>query len=308
MIPEPEPQPVLTPLTEAAIFLVLTVNDGAESGVREVLADVPGIGRSVGCREPDGALQAVVAIGSALWDRLGHPTRPPHLHPFKELRGPRHHAPATAGDLLLHVRARRMDLCFEFAAQVTARLEGRAQVVDEVHGFKYFDERDLLGFVDGTENPTGGHAYAAAIVGDEDPQFAGGSYVVIQKYLHDMMAWNALTVEEQEAVVGRTKLDDMELPDDEKADNAHITLNVIEDDDGNELKIVRDNMPFGQVGSGEFGTYFIGYSATPSITERMLTNMFIGDPPGTTDRILDFSTAVTGCLFFAPAQDWLDAL
>jgi putative iron-dependent peroxidase len=304
----PEPQPILTPLTEAAIFLVLTVDEGHEEAVREFLSDVPGIARSVGFREPDGDLKAVVGIGSHFWNRAFGMPRPKGLHPFRELFGPRHHAPSTAGDLLFHIRARRMDLCFEFAAKVGERIAGHAQVVDEVHGFKYFDERDLLGFVDGTENPTGRHAYAAAIVGEEDPEFAGGSYVVIQKYVHAMAAWNALTVEEQEAVIGRTKLDDMELPDDAKADNAHITLNVVEDDDGKELKIVRDNMPFGQVGSGEFGTYFIGYSATPSITERMLTNMFIGEPPGTTDRILDFSTAVTGCLFFAPSQDWLDAL
>lgn len=302
----PEPQPILTPLTEAAIFLVLTVRDGSEHQARELLSDVPGIGRSVGFREPDGELKAVVGIGSALWDRIMDGPRPPALHPFQALNGTRHHAPSTPGDLLFHIRARRMDLCFEFAAQVMRRLDGVADIVDEVHGFKYFDERDLLGFVDGTENPTGTSAHDAAIIADGE--FAGGSYVIIQKYLHDMAAWNALTVEQQEAVIGRTKLDDMELADDVKARDAHITLNVIEDDDGNELKIVRDNMPFGNLSDGEFGTYFIGYAADPAVTERMLHRMFLGDPPGTTDRILDFSTARTGCLFFVPSQDWLDAL
>jgi putative iron-dependent peroxidase len=198
-----------------------------------------------------------------------------------------------------------MDLCFEFAAQIMARLDGLAAVVDEVHGFKYFDERDLLGFVDGTENPTGRSAHAAAIIADET-EFAGGSYVIIQKYVHDMTGWNKLTVEEQERAIGRTKLSDIELPD--KATDAHTTLTVVEDEAGNELKIVRDNMPFGRLGDGEFGTYFIAYAADPAITERMLSRMFVGDPPGTTDRILDFSTAVTGCLFYAPSQDWLDAL
>ncbi len=302
----PEPQPVLTPLTQSAIFLVVTIRAGAEQQTKDVLADVPGIGRSVGFREPDGELKAVVGIGSELWDRIIDGPRPPALHPFRELHGPNHHAPSTPGDLLFHIRARRMDLCFEFAAQVMHRLHGAADVVDEVHGFKYFDERDLLGFVDGTENPTGSSAANAAII--SDGEFAGGSYVIIQKYLHDLDAWNALTVEEQERAIGRSKLDDMEQPDDVKAPDAHIALNVIEDDDGNELKIVRDNMPFGRVGDKEFGTYFIGYAADPAITERMLHNMFLGDPPGTTDRILDFSTAHTGCLFFVPSQDWLDAL
>lgn len=303
-----EPQPILTPLTEAAIFLVLTVRDGAEDATRELLADVPGIGRSVGFREPDGELRAVVGIGSAAWDRIVPGARPKHLHPFRKLTGPRHHAPSTPGDLLFHIRARRMDLCFEFAAQVMSRLDGLADVVDEVHGFKYFDERDLLGFVDGTENPDGESAHAAAIVGDEDPEFRGGSYVIIQKYLHDMDAWNALSVEQQERVIGRSKLTNMEQPDETKAPDAHIRLNVIADEHGNELKIVRDNMPFGHLGDAEFGTYFIGYAADPGVTERMLSNMFLGDPPGTTDRILEFSTARTGCLFFVPSRDWLDGL
>jgi putative iron-dependent peroxidase len=255
----PEPQPVLTPLTQSAIFLVVSVRQGGEAQIRELLADVPSIGRSVGFREPDGELKAVVGIGSDLWDRIVDGPRPPALHPFRELHGPKHHAPSTPGDLLFHIRARRMDLCFEFAAQVVKRLDGAADVVDEVHGFKYFDERDLLGFVDGTENPTGSYAANAAII--SDGEFAGGSFVIIQKYLHDLEAWNALTVEEQERAIGRTKLDDMELPDDAKAPDAHITLNVIEDDAGNELKIVRDNMPFGRLGDNEFGTYFIGYAS-----------------------------------------------
>jgi putative iron-dependent peroxidase len=199
-----------------------------------------------------------------------------------------------------------MDLCFELAGQLVQRLADSADVVDEVHGFKYFDERDLLGFVDGTENPTGAAASFAVAIGDEDPDFAGGSYVIVQKYLHDLAAWNALPVEAQEQVIGRTKLADIELPDDVKPINSHVALNTITDDDGEERQIVRDNMPFGRVGSGEFGTYFIGYGRTPDVTEQMLRNMFLGNPPGNYDRILDFSTAVTGVLFFVPPSDFLD--
>jgi putative iron-dependent peroxidase len=199
-----------------------------------------------------------------------------------------------------------MDLCFELAGQIMDRLRGKVGVVEEIHGFKYFDERDLLGFVDGTENPSGQAAFDAVTVGRADAAFAGGSYVVVQKYVHDLDAWNALPVEAQEKVVGRTKLADIELPDDLKPGNSHVALNVITDPDGRELKILRDNMPFGRVGLGEFGTYYIAYASTPRITERMLTNMFIGDPPGNYDRILDFSTAVTGTLFFVPSQDFLD--
>jgi putative iron-dependent peroxidase len=248
----------------------------------------------------------VVGIGSALWDRLFGEPRPRGLHVLPELRGARHTAPSTPGDLLFHIRADRMDLCFELAGQLATRLSGHVEIVDEVHGFKYFDERDLMGFVDGTENPVGRAAMTAAIVGGDDPGFAGGSYVIVQKYVHDLTAWNALTVEQQERVIGRTKLADIELPDDVKPADAHIALTVITDDSGQERQIVRDNMPFGRVGQGEFGTYFIGYAASPDVTEQMLRNMFIGDPPGNTDRILEFSTAVTGSLFFVPSADFLD--
>ena len=198
-----------------------------------------------------------------------------------------------------------MDLCFELAAQIMARLEGAVTPVDEVHGFRYFDSRDLLGFVDGTENPTGQDAVDATIIGEEDPGFAGGSYVIVQKYLHDMAGWNALPTEAQERIIGRTKLSDIELDDTVKPSWAHSALTVIEEN-GREIKIVRDNMPFGQPGQGEFGTYFIGYSRSPRTIEQMLENMFIGRPPGNYDRILDFSRAVTGNLFFVPTATFLE--
>ncbi len=303
-----EPQPVLGPPSEAAIFLVLTIDPGAESVARDLLGDVAGLRRAVGFRVPEGGLSCVAGVGSAAWDRLFALPRPAELHPFRELAGGRHRAVSTQGDLLFHIRARQMDLCFELAAQIMDRLAGSVAVADEVHGFRYFDERDLLGFVDGTENPAGQAARAAALVGAGDPAFAGGSYVIVQKYVHDMRAWNALPTEEQEKVIGRTKLSDIELPDVVKPANSHVALNTITGPDGTERQIVRENMAFGTIGPAEFGTYFIGYSATPAVTEQMLQNMFIGDPPGNTDRILEFSTAVTGTLFFVPAADFLDDL
>jgi putative iron-dependent peroxidase len=301
-----ESQPVLAPLTEAAIFLVLTVDPGSEDAARDLLADVSGLKRSVGFRIPEGELSCVVGLGSELWDRLYGPRRPAGLHPFPGFAGEPHTAVSTPGDLLFHIRAHRLDLCFELAQRLMNRLIGQAQVVDEVHGFRSFDDRDLLGFVDGTENPEGAAALAAVTVGDEDPRFAGGSYVVVQKYLHDLAAWDALPTEEQERAIGRTKLSDLELPDDAKPANSHVTLNTIVDEDGEEQQIMRFNMPFGSVGAGEFGTYFIGYASSPDVIEQMLTNMFIGKPPGTYDRILDFSTAVTGNLFFVPTIDVLE--
>ena len=296
----PVAQPVLTPLTASAVILVLTIDDGAESVVRDLLADLSGLARTVAFRSPDGGLAVVAGIGSEAWDRLFAGPRPAELHSFQALGGDRHRAVATPGDLLFHIRAATMDLCWELASLVVGRLAGAATVVDEVHGFKYFDERDLLGFVDGTENPTGPAAEAAVTVGEEDRPFAGGSYVIVQKYLHDLTAWDALTVEEQERVIGRAKLSNVEMDDDVKPANSHVALNTVIESDGTQRQILRENMPFGSLGAGEFGTYFIGYAATPSVTELMLRHMFLGDPPGNYDRILDFSTAVTGTLFFVP--------
>jgi putative iron-dependent peroxidase len=310
--PDPvEPQAVTSPLTRAAVFLVLTIEPGGEAAVRDVLADVQGMARAIGFRNVEASLSCVVGIGSDAWDRVYGGARPAYLHPFAEIRGERHAAPATPGDLFLHIKAEQLDVCFELASRVTQRLHGSATVVDEVHGFRYFDRRDLLGFVDGTENPVGPAVDTALLVGDDDPDFAGGSYVVIQKYLHDLTAWNAMSVERQEAAVGREKLSDIELPDDAKAPGAHTALTSIEDEDGTELQILRDNMPFGSVsggadGNGEYGTYFIGYTRNPAVIERMLRNMFVGDPPGTTDRLLEVSTAVTGSLYFVPTVDQLE--
>lgn len=301
------PQPILTPLTPAAIFLVATIDGGGEAVVHDALDGLSGLVRAVGFRNPAAHLTLVTGIGSAAWDRLFAGPRPARLHPFREVEGARHRAPATPGDLLFHIRGESMDVCFELGGRVLSSMAGAVTVVDEVHGFRFFEQRDLLGFVDGTENPDGPEAVEAVQIGAEDPQFAGASYVHVQKYTHDMAAWNALSVTEQELVIGRSKLEDIEMDDAVKPANSHLALNVVEDEDGNELQIVRANMPFGSLGNGESGTYYIAYAADPAVTERMLSNMFIGDPPGNTDRILDFSTALTGVMFFAPTADFLDA-
>jgi putative iron-dependent peroxidase len=246
-----------------------------------------------------------MGFGSDAWDRLFGPPRPAELHPFQEIRAGARHAVSTPGDLLFHIRAKRMDLCFELATQIMARIGDVVAPVDEVHGFRYFDDRDLIGFVDGTENPRGEAVTEAVLVGEEDAAFAGGSYVIVQKYLHDIDGWNGLSTEAQERIIGRTKLSDIELDDSVKPTSAHNALTTIVED-GKEIKILRDNMPFGQVARGEFGTYFIGYSRSPHTIEQMLENMFIGRPPGNYDRLLDFSRAVTGSLFFVPTTTFLE--
>lgn len=299
------PQPVVATLTSAAIFLVATLKPevGHRETVRAFCGDLASLLRAVGFRDQRGRLSCVMGFGSDVWDGLFGMPRPKDLHPFREIQG-RHHAVSTPGDLMFHIRATRMDLCFELATQIMSRIGDAVTVVDEVHGFKYFDDRDLLGFVDGTENPVDQDAVDAAIVGDEDAGFAGGSYVIVQKYLHDLQAWNKIPVEQQERIVGRKKLTDIELDDAAKPAYAHNALTTIVED-GKELDIVRDNMPFGDVGKGEFGTYFIGYARSPHRIERMLENMFVGNPPGNYDRLLDVSKAITGSLYFVPSASFL---
>lgn len=299
-------QPVTAILSRSAIFLVVTINPGTgpETAVRGLCADLSSLLRGVGFRNLNGQLSCVMGFGSEIWDRLFGAPRPKDLHSFREIRGI-YTAVSTPGDVIFHIRAASMDLCFELATHIMSRLAGAATTVDEVHGFKFFDDRDLLGFVDGTENPAGQAADVATLIGDEDPLFAGGSYMIVQKYLHDMERWNKVPVEEQENIIGRHKLSDIEQPDAVKKPYAHNVLTSLEEN-GEQIQIVRDNMPFGEVGKGEFGTYFIGYARTPQHIETMLENMFIGNPPGTYDHLLDFSRAVTGCLFFIPTATFLD--
>lgn len=307
--PAADPQPVVQSAGMAAIFIVLSLADGDEAAgtARDALGEVPAMLRTLNLRLPGAALSCVIGIGHDAWPRLfpDHP-RPKGLHPMKAFKGAKHTAPATPGDLLLHIRATRTDACFELAMRIREQLDDAVVPVDEVHGFRYLDARSMVGFVDGTENPQGQEAVEATLIGDEDPAYAGGSYVIVQKYIHDMAAWNALPVAEQEKVIGRTKYDDIEMDDEVKPTNSHIALNVIEDEDGNEQAILRANLPFGNPSRNEYGTFFIGYARSLEIIEQMLTNMFIGRPEGNYDRLLDYSRAVTGTAFFVPSASFLE--
>lgn len=307
-----EPQSVLLPLTGHALVLVLSVETDPEAvaAVRDFCDDdgMPGLVRSVGFRASEASLSCVLGFSDAAWRRLFRRPPPKHLHPFQAIAGARHEAPATPGDLVLHIRAERADLCFELGRLALQALAGVVRPELEVQGFRYFDNRDLLGFVDGSENPQGAVRSDAVLIGDDDPAHRGGSYLVVQKYLHDLESWNRITVEEQQRIIGRVKLDNAQLPDAQTPSHAHRMLTSVTDADGVERKILRDNMPFGSPAQGEFGTLFLGYAADPGVTERMLRNMFIGDPPGNYDRLLDFSTAVSGGLFYAPSSTLLGRL
>ncbi|MFJ9729510.1 Dyp-type peroxidase [Streptomyces sp. NPDC101209] len=302
------PQAVLDASEPNAIFILATVDEGGEGRARSLLPKLPALVRAVRSRASGSRLSCVVGIGSAAWDRLFTGPRPAELHVFRELAGQGGRAVSTPADLLFHIRATSHDLCFQLVGEIMKGLRAAATVRDEVVGFEYFGERNLLGFVDGTENPTGRAASEAVLVGREDQQYAGGTYVVIQKYLHDLTAWNTLTVEQQQRVIGRTRTDNIELDDELQASDSHVVLNKVVGSDGAEQQILRRNMPFGNAARGEYGTYFIGFARTPTVIEQMLRNMFLGTPTASYDKILDYSQAVTGALFFAPSNTFLDEL
>lgn len=302
------PQDVTEGQGENAIFIVYALKQSPDTieKAKDVCANFSAMIRSMRNRFPDMQFSCTIGFGADAWDRLfPGQSKPKELSTFKEIKGDKHTAVSTPGDLLLHIRAKEMGLCFEFASIIDEKLKGVVAPIDETHGFRYMDGKAIIGFADGTESPAvDENPYHFAVVGDEDPEYAGGSYVFVQKYIHDMAAWNSLPVEEQEKVIGRRKFNDVELSDKEKPVNAHNAVANIGDD----LKIVRANMPFANTSKGEYGTYFIGYASTFSTTRKMLESMFIGNPIGNTDRLLDFSTPITGTLFFAPSYDLLSQL
>ena len=304
------PQNVTDKPGENAIFMVfgLLNNDSLVDTVKDLCDRFPVIIRSMRNRFPEQDISGVMGFGAEAWSKLfPELPKPKELATFEEIKGEKYTAVSTPGDLFFHIRSKKQDSCYEIARLISDALQDVTVAVDEVQGFRYFDGRAIIGFVDGTENPDF-DTFKYAVIGDNEPDFKGGSYAFVQKYIHDINKWNDLSTEEQEKVVGRRKYDDWELSDDEKPENAHNAVTNIEDEEGNELKIVRANMPFANPAKREFGTYFIGYASTFSTTHRMLENMFIGEPEGNYDRLLDFSTAVTGTLFFVPSFDLLESL
>jgi putative iron-dependent peroxidase len=281
--------------------------DNIKSVFEKLCALVGNLNNSYNIRIPDGRTSCVMGVGHDAWIKLGLPTPlPKELLTFEPIEGAKHTAISTAGDLHFHLRAQNSAICFDMAMAISKVLELVAECLEEVHGFRYWDGRSIIGFVDGTENPVGGERQLFAVVGEEDLAYKGGSYLFVQKYFHNMKNWENLSTEDQEKVIGRSKMNDIEMEDDVKPANSHSALTAITDENGNDLKIVRDNMVFGNPSKGEVGTYFIAYASTFSTTKKMLENMFLGNPPGNYDRILDFSTAQTGTLFFVPTLDLLD--
>src|ERR1700744_1632231 len=299
-----EPQNVLDYRGDNTIFLVWNFkkDQEVEAVFQRICALVINLNNSGEIRFPDSGATCVMGIGHDAWRRLGLPVPvPKELENFVPVIGGKHTAVTTRGDLHFHIKGPVGSICIDMAAAIAQVLDPVAVPVEEVHGFRYWDGRSILGFVDGTENPEGEKRAFFGLIGDEDPVYKGGSYLFVQKYIHDLKAFKALPVGEQEKVFGRYKESDVEMSDEVKPSNSHSAVANVGDD----LKIIRDNMPFGNMSTNEMGTYFIAYASTFSTVKKMLDKMFIGDPEGNYDRLLDFSTARTGTLFFVPSLVFL---
>ena len=292
---------ILPEPSENALFLILRVRDPIEHGrsVARSAARIPSLTQKLAKLQPRARLVSVVSFGPAFWEAVSPGKRPAGFRPFPAMQAEGRRAPASGGDLLVHILSRRPDLCFELALQVRKELDEAVEVLDEVHGFRYLDSRDLTGFIDGTENPKGRKRAAVALIGKEDPSFAGGSFVFTQRYVHDLASWAGLPVREQEKVIGRRKRDSQELSDRAKPSTAHISRTVIEEQ-GEELEIVRHSFPYGT--TSECGLFFIAYTRDLAIPEKMLSRMMGTAGDGLHDRLMEFSRAVSGATFFAPSM------
>jgi len=302
---KPDSQNVTDYTNNNTIFMVWNFNDDLD--VKDVFSNVCkliiNLNNSANVRFPVSRASCVMGIGYEAWLRLQLPAPlPKELANFVPITGGKHTAVSSKGDLHFHIRADTTSICYDMAEAIADILAPVATCTEEIHGFRYWDSRSILGFVDGTENPHGQERELFGMIGDDDPDYKGGSYLFVQKYIHDLKAWKNLSTEQQEKVIGRYKPNDIEMSDEVKPSNSHIALANVGDD----FKIVRDNMPFGNMATNDMGTYFIAYASTFSTVQKMLNNMFIGSPAGNYDRILDFSTAKTGSLFYVPTFDMLD--
>ncbi|WP_419535393.1 Dyp-type peroxidase [Endozoicomonas sp.] len=303
----PTPQSGITPDANSdAQFLVLTIKENASgslSHIRQTLSGIPELTQSLSSQYPDARLSSTISIGSDVWEQLYSTRKPAALRPFMAVKDGDREAPATAGDLLLHIRSDRKDVNYILMSQLLRQLGSTVQVQEDVSGFRYLDSRDLTGFVDGTENPEGDNRAAVAIVGEEDSSFAGGSYIHTQRYVHHLKEWEQCPLKDQETIIGRTKEDNIEFSSEEKAPIAHIKRVNLKDEQGKSMEILRHSMPYGD--ARESGLFFIAYGKTPKHFNLMLKAMIKADAHGHYDHLMNFSTAVTGCAFFAPSIEFL---
>jgi putative iron-dependent peroxidase len=288
------------------VFDVKSGRPGVAKAAARAAADLPALVNSLGASLGNAGLAATIAFGSEFWDQLETGKKPKHLRKQKPVQGAPGIVPSTGGDLFLHIKSDRHDVNWDLAHKFKDTLPPETVVMDETEGFTYKDNRDLTGFIDGTANPKGHdpRAEAALIDPSDDAAFAGGSYVLVQKYIHNLKSWNTLSDRDQEQAVGRRKSDSEELP--VKPPTSHIARAELVEG-GKERPIVRHSMPWGKA-TGDSGLLFCAYAKDPGIFEKQLERLYGVSGDGVADRMMSFTKAVSSAIFFAPSLETLSTL
>ena len=299
------PQSAILPeASQHALYIVINVDNKIDNVVKQC-ALLPELINKIKQQHNTKSLVASLAFGVDYWNVVHPDSKPQHLKSFSQLGEGELVAPATGGDLLLHIHSDRKDMIYVLASEFLKAIKTDVTVLEEVEGFHYLDDRDLTGFIDGTENPEGDERAEVALI-DNDPGFIGGSYVLAQRYVHNLPKWEKVDDKEQEGIIGRTKPDSVELDDDVMPETSHVSRVVIEED-GEELEIVRHSLPYGKA-SGDAGLFFLAYSKDNTILEKMLANMFGTSDDGLHDHLMDYTSAKSGAYFFAPSVEMLEGL
>lgn len=284
-----------------ALFVTFELNSEYLDQAKQALAASPELIESIQKQFPDAAVHAVLGISHKVW-HLFDRKKPQHLAPFPHFKNQDIETKETTGDIVIHVRSMRRDVSFQLANALYQAFDKSLTIVEEVSCFKYLDNRDFTGFVDGTENPCGDDRAAVALV-DDDSDFNHGSYLNLMRFVHDLQKWEQEDLKTQEDTYGRTKYANEEYPSAKKSVHAHTKRTSLKDADGNSLEILRHSLPYASL--SEKGLMFASYSKTPEIFNLMLKSMIEGDEHGNSDYLMKYTRAQTGNAFFVPPMQWL---
>ncbi|QXR19557.1 Dyp-type peroxidase [Acinetobacter variabilis] len=298
-------QSVILPLpSDHARFIVLRLKNLSIEDFKERLEQLFTTRDRLITQHPNAQIKTAVAFGSELWSKL-YEQAPAGFKQLEPIQGS-FNMPVVPADVLIHIASARADICFALSQSFFEGIRDQVEVLDERVCFRYFDGRDITGFIDGTENPQFPDDRAeVALLGEDASIFQDGSFIFAQRYAHNLDKWKKLKVDAQEQVMGRTKLESIELDDEVKPANAHIARTVVEDEGGEEMEILRHSLPYGD-GRGDQGLFFIAYTKDLKIIDAMLVRMFGTSGDGIHDRLLHFVTPMDGAYYFAPSEELLE--
>ncbi|MAD15850.1 MAG: peroxidase [Alteromonadaceae bacterium] len=300
------PQPQKGICAEAslhALYLLLNVNDDDDSVMRKKIAQAVDLFAHYDEEHYEAMVTGVVAVGSSYWHDLYPGLIPVELAPFPDMHCDDRSAPVAPCDLFIQIRADRADICHALAMEIMRLLGSHVDLIEDIRGFRYLDGRDLSGFIYADDNPKGMQKLDVALVGELDPDFAGGSYIHVQRYRHNIAKWEQLSTYHQEYIMGRKKSDNSPLSEAFKSPRSHYDCTQITDNESRPMRILRQSMPYGDMHVQ--GLFFVSCARSPKPFEHMLRNMIMNDENGDYDLFLDYTSAETGAAFFAPSLTFI---